>query len=50
MSSFPMFNSANNPVAEFVGRRGINLPTALNLTKEDIDFVSENLIMLLENL
>lgn len=50
MSSFPMFKRANNPVAELVGRRGINLPTALNLTKEDIDLVSENVIMLLEDL
>ena len=49
MSGFPMFKKVNNPVAEFIGRRGINLPTALKLEKDDIDFVSENVITLLED-
>lgn len=48
MSKFPMFKKANNPISEFVGRRGINLPCALNLSKEEIDYVSENVITLLE--
>lgn len=47
MSSFPMFEKANNPVAEFVGRRGINLPTPLNLTEEQADYVSENILELI---
>lgn len=43
ISSFPMFKKENNPVAEYVGSRGINLPCACNLREEDIDFVCENI-------
>jgi len=46
MSSFPMFKKVNNPVAEFIGRRGVNLPTPLNLTEEQADYVSENILEL----
>jgi len=49
MSGFPMFKKANNPVSEFVGKRGINLPTPLNLTKEQADYVSDNIIDLLKD-
>lgn len=47
ISSFPMFRRAPNPVAEYVGRRGLNLPCAHNLTKEEIDYVSDSVIELL---
>lgn len=46
LSSFPMFKKVNNPVAEFVGKRGINLPSPLNLTKEQADYVSESILEL----
>ena len=45
MSAFPMYEQRfPNPVANKVWHRGISLPSALNLTKEDIDFVSSNLL------
>ena len=48
MSSFPMYESRhNNNVAELVGRRGISLSSAAELTMDDIDFVSECLIKLI---
>jgi len=47
MSNFPMFKKADNPVSEFVGKRGINLPTPLNLTREQSDYVSDNVLDLL---
>lgn len=47
ISSFPMFKKTNNPVAEFVGRRGVNLPSPLNLTKEQADYVSESILELI---
>ncbi len=47
MSSFPMFKKANNPVAEFIGRRGVNLPTAFNLSEEQVDYVSKNIKIIL---
>ena len=48
MSSFPMFKKAKNPVAEFIGDRGINLPSALNLTENQINYVCDELIMILK--
>jgi len=49
ISGFPMFKKENNPIAEFVAGNGINLPCALNLSKDKIDFVSECLIDLLNH-
>lgn len=49
MSGFPMFKKVDNPVSDFVGRRGINLPTPLNLTKEQADYVSDNILDLLNS-
>jgi len=48
MSSFPMFKKRNYPVAEFVGKRGINLPCALNLTEDQVNYVCEELIRVLK--
>jgi perosamine synthetase len=39
MSSFPMFEKANNPVAYRVSAQGINLPSGHNLTEEQVDQV-----------
>ncbi|MDA0771775.1 MAG: GNAT family N-acetyltransferase [Cyanobacteria bacterium] len=39
MSSFPMFNKAENPVAYSVPMRGINLPSGHARTEEEIDYV-----------
>lgn len=44
MSSFPMFKKVDHPVAEFVGKRGINLPSALNLTENQVNYVCDELI------
>ena len=47
MSRFPMYEQRfENPVAAKVETRGISLPSAANLTEEDVDFVCRNLIAL----
>jgi RimJ/RimL family protein N-acetyltransferase len=38
MSSFPMFEDANNPVSRMVGLNGINLPSGHNLDESMIDY------------
>ena len=48
MSSFSTLEQRyENPVAQTVSEKGLSLPSAANLTKEDIDFVSESIINLL---
>ncbi|MDF2566856.1 MAG: aminotransferase [Oscillospiraceae bacterium] len=45
MSRFPAFEARfENPVAKSVEERGVSLPSASNLTKEDIDFVCAQLM------
>lgn len=45
MSSLPMFHrSADNPLAYRIGQSAINLPSGHNLTDDEIDYVSENII------
>ena len=39
MSSFPMFDYYDNPVAKNIGANGINLPSAHNLMHEDVKYV-----------
>src|SRR5262249_20877249 len=42
LSGMPMFQTrSENPVARRIGQSAINLPSAHNLTGEDIDYVSE---------
>lgn len=41
MSKFPMFKPVQTPVADHLAERGINLPCASILTKEDVDFASK---------
>lgn len=48
ISSFPMFKEAKSPVAEYVGKNGINLPCALRLTKEQVDYVSDSVLEIIE--
>lgn len=36
VSKFPMYKEVNNPVAEIVSKRGINLPSAVGMTNQDI--------------
>jgi len=43
MSSFPMFKKTANPVSEFIGKKGINLPSALNMTESDVNYVCQEL-------
>ncbi len=48
MSGFPVFERRfENPVAARVERQGISLPSAGNMTDEDIDFVCDTLLRLL---
>ena len=45
MSCFPVHSQRfPNPVAQKVAQRGISLPSAANLTEEDIDFVCSTLL------
>lgn len=43
ISSFPMFTKADNPIARFIGDRGINLPSKHDLTMDDVHYVCETL-------
>ena len=45
MSRFPVLEQRYpNPIAERVEKRGISLPSAANLTEEDIDIVCKSLL------
>lgn len=50
MSRFPIFGKPRfeNPVAGMVEAQGVSLPAAANLTQEDIHFVCDNIISLME--
>lgn len=39
MSEFPHFETYDNPVARGVSENGINLPSGVNLTEEEVDYV-----------
>lgn len=39
MSGFPMFDSADNPVAYSIPMRGINLPSGHARTEEEVDYI-----------
>lgn len=48
MSCFPEFEARfDNPVATMVEEKGISLPSAANMTQEDVDLVCQKLITLL---
>ena len=50
MSEFPSLKKTfENPVAEIAEKRGISLPSAANITNNDIDFVCERLIHMIKN-
>jgi len=40
--------SYRSPNADYIGRRGISLPSALCLTEEDVDYVCKNLLEILD--
>lgn len=46
-SMFPMHDEQNTPVAHHIGLNGINLPSGVNLKREEVDYVSSVLIKLL---
>jgi perosamine synthetase len=49
MSEFPTLNQRfSNPVAAIVEKRGISLPSAANITEEDVEFVCQLLIELIK--
>lgn len=47
MSSFPMFDNADNPVAYSVPLRGINLPSGHDRTEEEVDYICAHIRELL---
>ena len=40
ISMFPMYKEANTPIAHHVALNGINLPSGLNLTEKEVDYVA----------
>lgn len=49
-SMLPMYKTnVDNPVAYHVGLKGINLPSGVNLTKKEVDYVSAQVIDILNN-
>lgn len=49
MSKFPMFEQRfDNPVAEKVEKRGISLASSANLNEEDINFVCDSIIRIMQ--
>lgn len=49
MSRFPLYRQRfENPVARSVEEQGISLPSAANLTAEDVDYVCDSLLSLLD--
>lgn len=47
ISMFPIYKEQNTPVAHHVGLRGINLPSGLNLKKEEVDYISSEVLKIL---
>ncbi len=47
-SMLPMYKTnVDNPVAYHIGLKGINLPSGVNLTKEEVDYISAQIIDIL---
>lgn len=42
LSMFPMWKEQNTPNAHHLGLNGINLPSGVNLTEEQVDYVAKN--------
>lgn len=49
ISMFPMYKEQNTPIAHHVGLNGINLPSGVNLKKEEVDYIADTLIKLLSS-
>lgn len=47
VSMFPMYKEADTPNAHLIGLNGINLPSGVNLTMDQVDYISEVLKKLL---
>ena len=47
ISSFPMYRKAPNPVAYHLGVNGLNLPSGVMLTEEQVDYVARQVRELL---
>lgn len=47
ISMFPMYKEQDTPAAHYIGLHGINLPSGVNLTEEQVDYVSRTLRKLL---
>jgi perosamine synthetase len=44
ISRFPMYEYANNVTADFIGARGLNLPSGVQRSEEDIDFICKEVL------
>lgn len=44
VSMFPMYKEVNTPVAHHLGLNGINLPSGVNLTEEQVNYISDCLV------
>lgn len=47
ISMFPMYIEQKTPVAHHIGLRGINLPSGLQITEEEVDYISRTLLRIL---
>lgn len=43
VSMFPMFKEENTPNAHHIGHNGINLPSGINLTTQEIDYIAQQI-------
>ena len=48
ISMFPMYKKQKNPVSYHIGLNGINLPSGVNLKKEEVEYVAKTLKELLK--
>ena len=47
-SSFPFLERYNNPVSYFLSENGVNIPSGVNLTEDEVNYVAENIRKILE--
>jgi perosamine synthetase len=48
LSMFPMWKEQNTPNAHHIGQNGINLPSGVNLTEEQVDYIAQTVRKLLK--
>lgn len=51
LSHMPMYkDSTVNPIASTISKRGLNLPSSVNLKEDDVKWITKNLIKIIDNL